>query len=47
MNDNPVLKHKSSKPELIELDGILPLAEHSDDRQFVTALGWPPTSAST
>jgi DNA-binding IclR family transcriptional regulator len=38
MNDNPVLKHKSSKPELIELDGILPLAEHSDDRQFVTAL---------
>ena len=38
MSDNTALKNKISKDELIALDGIDPLQEHSNDRQFVTAL---------
>ena len=38
MNDNAALKNKSSKTELIAMNGIDPLEENCKDRQFVTAL---------
>ncbi len=38
MNDDTATKNKSSKEELVSLDGIDPLGENSQDRQFVTAL---------
>lgn len=38
MNDSPAVKHKDSKTGLRAMDGVDPLAENSQDRQFVTAL---------
>ena len=38
MNDSPSAKHKGSKTGLRAMEGVDPLAENSQDRQFVTAL---------
>lgn len=38
MNSSTVANHKGSKKELLAMDGINPLEENSQDRQFVTAL---------